>query len=140
MSLIRMAFPRFFLLGVLLALLFNHAGAKERRFVATPDKDGVQRLEMLAGEYFFDPNYVVVKVNLPVEIKAGKEPSIVPHNFVLKAPEAGLEIEESLSTEPKVIRFTPSKAGKYTFYCDKKLLFFKSHKDRGMEGVLEVTE
>ena len=24
------------------------------------------------------------------------------------------------------------------FYCDKKLLFFKSHREKGMEGVLKV--
>jgi plastocyanin domain-containing protein len=58
--------------------------------------------------------------------------------IVIKAPEAGIDISESLSTEPKIIRFTPIKTGKYVFYCAKKFLFFKSHRDKGMEGVLEV--
>jgi plastocyanin domain-containing protein len=111
---------------------------QEKKYVATQDKDGVQRIEVLAGEYFFDPNYIVVKANLPVEIKIKKEPSIVPHDFVLKAPEAGLDLFEKLSTEPKIIKFTPSMPGKYQFYCDEKLLFFRSHRSHGMEGVLEV--
>lgn len=127
---------------LIFCLTFSPGGAcgEEKRFVAQADKEGIQRIEVLATEYAFDPNYIVVKVNLPVEIKIGKEPSIVPHNFVLKAPEAGIDILESLSTKPKVIRFTPAKPGEYPFYCDKKLLFFKSHRDRGMEGILEVAE
>jgi hypothetical protein len=28
--------------------------------------------------------------------------------------------------------------GTFPFYCDKKLLFFKSHHERGQEGHLEV--
>lgn len=114
--------------------------AQKKPFVATVDKDGVQKIEMLAREYFFDPNYIVVKVNVPVEITIKKEPTIIPHNFVLKAPDAGMDIHESLSSEPKIIRFTPTKNGKYPFYCDKKLLFFESHREKGMEGTIEVTE
>jgi plastocyanin domain-containing protein len=114
--------------------------AQKKQFVATVDKDGVQRIEMLAGEYFFNPNYIIVKVNVPVEIKIKKEPTIVPHSFVTKAPEAGMDIYESLRSEPKIIRLTPTKVGKYPFYCDKKFLFSKSHREKGMEGIIEVTE
>jgi plastocyanin domain-containing protein len=95
---------------------------------------------MLGGEYFFKPKHIIVKVNVPVEIILKKESGVVPHNIVLKAPEAGIDISENLGTEPKTVRFTPTKKGKYEFICDKKLLFFKSHKDRGMEGILEVVE
>jgi plastocyanin domain-containing protein len=123
-----------------LPFLQGSACGEEKRFIAPTDKEGIQRVEVVATEYSFDPNYIVVRVNLPVEIKIRKEPSAVPHNFVLKAPEAGIDIHESLGTEPKLIMFTPAKPGKYSFYCDKKLLFFKSHRDRGMEGILEVTE
>ena len=113
---------------------------QEKRVVATVDADGIQRVEILSGSYFFDPNYIVVKVNVPVELKVKKEAGVTPHAIVLKAPEAGIDLSESLSTEPKVVKFTPTKVGKYPFVCDKRFLFFKSHKDRGMEGVLEVVE
>ena len=46
----------------------------------------------------------------------------------------------SLSTTPKSITFTPKKTGKYPFECTHKLLFFKSHKDQGMHGILEVVD
>jgi plastocyanin len=59
---------------------------------------------------------------------------------VLKDPAAALAIEQDLSTEVKKIAFTPKTAGKYPFYCSNRLLFFPSHRERGMEGVLEVVE
>jgi plastocyanin domain-containing protein len=58
---------------------------------------------------------------------------------VIHEPDAGIDINESMGKEPKVT-FTPKKVGKYPFYCDKRFLFFKSHRERGMEGVLEVVE
>ncbi len=110
----------------------------EKRFVATVDSDGVQRVSLLAGEYFFDPNVIVVKVNVPVELSARKEPGITPHDITLKAPEAGMDFKTDLSKEPKLIKFTPTKTGTYPFECAERFLFFKSHKDRGMHGVFEV--
>jgi plastocyanin len=113
---------------------------QENVYKAVVDADGVQKAEVLAGEYFFRPDHIIVKVNVPVELKIRKEPGIVPHDFVLKAPEAGIDVLESLSSEPKSVRFTPAKTGTYQFYCDKKLIFSKSHREKGMEGTLEVVE
>ena len=111
-----------------------------KTFAASIDADGIQRVELLAGAYSFNPDHIVVKVNIPIELKVRKEPGIVPHNFIIKEPEAGLDIKESLSTEQKVIKITPKKTGTYPFYCDKKFLFFESHRKKGMEGFIEVTE
>ncbi len=131
-------------LVVFVALLsFGLASAEEgeeKRVVATVDADGVQRVEVLGGSYFFDPNTIVVKVNVPVELSVKKEGGMAPHNIVMEEPDAGMEFEESMGTDPKIIKFTPTKIGTYSFTCEKRLLFFKSHKDRGMKGVLEVVE
>ncbi len=114
--------------------------AAEKRFVATIDKDGYQRVEMTAGEYYFDPSIVVVKVNVPVELTIKKTGGITPHDFVIKAPEADLDFTIDLSSDPKKISFMATKAGSYPFECSNQFLFFKSHKERGMHGVLEVVE
>lgn len=116
----------------------KHSGRKVYKAFAEPD--GLQKVDIVSGEYFFDPDHIIVKVGLPVELHIRKEPGITPHNIIINAPEAGIDVREDLSTEPKVIKFTPKKTGKYPFYCDKKLLFFKSHRERGMEGVIEVIE
>jgi plastocyanin len=116
------------------------AGDAKRTVRAAIGADGVQRVELMGGGYFFDPDHIIVKANIPVELTVRKESGIVPHNIVVKAPEAGIEIDESLSSDPKVIRFTPTTPGSYPIYCSKKLLFFESHREKGMEGVLEVGE
>jgi plastocyanin domain-containing protein len=113
--------------------------SEESKFTASVDKDGVQRVEVLAGSYFFKPDYIIVKVNVPVELRIREEPGLIPHDFVLKAPEAGIDIKEELSTEPRSVEFTPRKKGMYPFYCDKKFLFW-SHRKEGMEGTLDVRE
>lgn len=136
---------KYFLRSSILIVIFGIFPASDSigekiSYKAGIDSDGVQRIEVLAGGYFFNPDHIIVSVNIPVELKIKKEAGIVPHAFVIKEPDAGIDINESLSSEPKVIKFTPKKVGKYPFYCDKKLLFFEGHRKKGMEGILEVTE
>ena len=114
------------------------AGAHQ--VVVPVDKDGVQRVEILGSDYFFKPSHIVVKVNLPVELNVRKDGYIVPHSIVINAPEAGIKINESLSRDLKAITFTPTKVGTYPMFCDKKPPFLASHREKGMEGILEVVE
>jgi plastocyanin domain-containing protein len=120
------------------------AGADEpapvKAFTATIDPDGVQRVAVTGGGYYFDPGYIIVKVNRPVELTVTKESGFVPHDIVMESPEAGLEFAVDLSSTPKTIAFTPTRAGKYPFFCGKGLPFMESHRDKGMEGTLEVRE
>lgn len=129
--------------GLLLLLLTTLSYADEnqkKRFTATVGDDGVQRVTMLGGSYYFDPNHIVVRVNVPVALTVRKEPGFTPHNIVMEAKDAGMEFEESLGTEPKTIAFTPVKTGTYPFYCTERFLFFKDHRAHGMEGIIEVVE
>jgi plastocyanin len=119
----------------------EHSKGKENRVVATVDADGVQRAEVIGGDYYFDPNYIVVKVNKPVELTVKKASGFIPHDMLVKAPEASIDFKTDLDAKkPQVIKFTPTKVGKYPMVCDKKLLFFNSHRDKGMEGTIEVVE
>jgi plastocyanin len=131
-------------LALTMLLVFAVAGlaqdAEKKVHVASVGEDGVQRVEVRAGEYFFDPGHIVVKVNVPVELTVSKEPGL-HHDIVMREPQAGMDFKVELDKdEPRTIRFTPTRAGRYPFYCDKRFLFFKSHRDRGMEGLMEVVE
>lgn len=107
--------------------------------VVKVDQDGVQRVRVVAGSYFFKPGHVVVKVNTPVELVASREAGIVPHDLVIDAQDAGIMQKQDLATEPRRIAFTPRRIGKYAIYCSKKPPFGgASHRERGMESVLEV--
>ncbi len=128
-----------FVMAIILAISLEAAETQLKKVAVPIDKDGIQRVEINSGEYFFDPNYIVVKVNVPVELKIKKEPTIPSHDFVIEAPEAGISIKADIGNDWKIVKFTPIKPGKYPFFCSKKFLFFK-HRDKGMEGVLEVTE
>lgn len=108
----------------------------------TPEinSQGIQKVEIIGGSHFFDPNYIIVKKDVPVELIFIKEPGMIPHDVAMDSPEAGIEFKFDISDDPKSATFTPTKAGKYPFYCTKKLLIFESHKDKGMKGTLEVRE
>ena len=114
--------------------------SEEIVYQATIAADGLQHVRINGGGYFFKPNRVIVKVNVPVELTASVEESLIPHTLVIQSPEAGILVDEKLSSDAKSIRFTPRAVGKFHFYCKNKLLFFKSHREKGMEGVLEVVE
>lgn len=105
---------------------------------ASVGADGVQRARIEGGSYFFRPERVTVKMNMPVELTVSVARSLVPHSFVIQAPAAGIEIDEDLSSTPKTLRFTPTAAGSYPFYCRNRLLFLESHRDKGMAGMLVV--
>ena len=101
--------------------------------------DGVQRATIILDSYSYSPNHLIVQAGKLVELTLTRATLITPHNFLLKAHGAGLDIDEDVDHgEPTTVRFTPTKPGIYTFYCDRKLLFFKSHREEGMEGRLEV--
>src|SRR5687768_1413752 len=136
--------PRF--LFLMQALIFYFAAGRAAAqpgndpYRATVDSDGVQHVSILAGDYFFRPKHIIVKVNVPVMFVVRVEQGIIPHGLVLKAPEANISIDQDLNQQSQALTFTPTGPGKYAFYCPNKLLFFKSHRERGMEGVLEVVE
>ena len=109
-------------------------------YQSTIAADGVQHVRIEGGSYFFKPDRVIVKVNVPVELAVSVEPGLIPHTLVIQSPEAGITVDEKLSSDAKTIRFIPTAVGKYHFYCKNKFLFFKSHREKGMEGVLEVVK
>lgn len=117
-----------------------NAPVQVKEFTATIDQDGVQRVGIVGGDFFFDPNYIIVKVNVPVELTVSKGSGLVAHDIVMQSPEAGIAFAVDIADTPKTISFTPTRVGKYPVFCTKKQLFFPSHRDKGMEGTLDVRE
>ncbi len=107
--------------------------------VAALGADGIQRASLTLDSYSYEPSHLIVEAGKLVELNLTSVTLLTPHNFVLKDAAAGLAVEQDVSAGKTVtIRFTPMKPGTYAFYCDKKLLFFASHREKGMEGKLEV--
>lgn len=101
--------------------------------------DGVQRATITLDSYSYAPSHLIVQAGKPVELTLTSVTTIVPHNFILKEPAAGLNVEKDISAgkTDKVV-FTPTQAGAVVFYCDRRLWPMPSHRDKGMEGKLEV--
>ena len=105
---------------------------------AAADADA-QKFTIHLGDYRFHPDAVEVVAGRPVELTLVNDDKITPHNFTLKEPNAGIDLDAAVSAgESTTLRFTPQTAGSYIFYCNKKLPFMKSHRERGMEGKLVV--
>ncbi len=135
-----MKFTHYFLAVLLLFPPVFSLAEEERAksFTASVGDDGVQQVEMLGGSYYYEPDHIVVKVNIPVSLTVKKEPGVTPHNIVMESADAGMAFDLALDTEPKTITFTPTKTGTYPFYCTKRFLFFADHRAQGMEGKIEV--
>lgn len=102
-----------------------------------PAADAAQRFDLDLGDYAFEPAVVEVTAGEPVELALTNRDIFILHNLTLSA--GGIDLDVDVPPGDTVtVSFTPARAGRYVFYCDKKLLFFKSHRERGMEGELIV--
>ena len=101
---------------------------------------GKQFAEVSLHSFYFEPNRIVVKSGVPVELKLKKKSFVVPHNFHLMAPEAGIDVNQNVGflgifPGSKTVTFTPTKPGEYSFMCHKD-----GHMAKGMMGTLVVVE
>ena len=99
-----------------------------------------QKIEIVAGSYFFNPDHIIVKINSPVEISLVKEAGFIPHNIVVSDPDNNVIFEQDIIEEKTIVMFTPKKIGDYKMYCNNQILFFKSHREKGMKGVIQVVK
>lgn len=106
---------------------------------AAQDDGGVQRVNMFLGDYQFHPKTLSIVSGEKAELILTNRDSFVFHNFVIEAPEAGMQIRTDVPAgEPVTIVLQPMRSGTYSFYCDEQFLFFENHREKGMEGQIEV--
>ena len=101
--------------------------------------DGAQRATVTLDSYSYTPNHLIVEAGKPVELMLTSVTTMIPHNFIIKDPAGRLSVEQDVSAGKTVtIMFTPTQPGTFPIYCDKRLWPLPSHRDKGMEGTLEV--
>jgi heme/copper-type cytochrome/quinol oxidase subunit 2 len=101
--------------------------------------DGVQRASITLDSYSYSPNHLIVEAGKPVELTLTSVTTVIPHNFIIKDLTGTLSVEQDVSAGKTVtINFTPAQPGTFPIYCDKRLWPLPSHRDKGMEGTLEV--
>lgn len=108
-------------------------------FAAHAAEAEAQQVTVHLGDYRFQPATIEVVAGRPVELMLVNDDKITPHNFTLKEPAAGLDLSADVSGgQSATLNFTPQTAGTFPLYCNKKLPFIKSHRERGMEARLVV--
>ena len=101
--------------------------------------DGVQRATVTLDSYSYSPNHLIVEAGKPVELTLTSVTTFTPHNLIIKDPAGSLSVEQDVSAgKTVIITFTPPQPGLFPIYCDKRLWPLPSHRDKGMEGKLEV--
>ena len=104
-----------------------------------PDEQDIQRATITMDSYSYSPKELIVHAGEPVEFTLHNVATFTPHTFVVDDSAVGLHLRKEVSAgDSQTIQFTPKQSGSVTFYCDKQLLFFKSHRERGQEGHLEI--
>lgn len=108
-------------------------------FIVPVDADGVQRTTVILDSYSYAPAYLIVEKGKPVEFTLKSVTTLTPHNFIIKDPAGSLAVEQDVSAgKTATLKFTPMQSGTFPIYCDKRLWPLPSHRDKGMEGKLEV--
>ena len=108
-------------------------------FTVPVDSDGVQRTTVILDSYSYQPGHLIVEKGKPVELTLKSVTTLTPHNFIIKDPGGSLAVEQDVSAgKTALLKFTPMQSGTFPIYCDKRLWPLPSHRDKGMEGKLEV--
>ena len=108
-------------------------------FMVPIDADGVQRTTVILDSYSYQPAHLIVEKGKPVELTLKSVTTLTPHNFIIKDPAGSLSIEQDTGAgKTALLKFTPMQSGTFPIYCDKRLWPLPSHRDKGMEGKLEV--
>ena len=98
-----------------------------------------QAIEVKLDSFTIKPDKITVKAGQPVTLKIKNEASFITHNLVIKAPQAGVEVKVDVSAgKSGEVSFTPTQPGSYEIICDKSPPIGKSHKEKGMHGLLVV--
>lgn len=101
--------------------------------------DGMQRATVTLDSYSYTPTHIIVEAGKPVELTLTSVTTMIPHNFIIKDQSGNLSVEQDVSAGKTVtMTFTPTQPGIFPIYCDKRLWPLPSHRDKGMEGKLEV--
>ena len=98
-----------------------------------------QEITLILGDYRFTPDSLEVQAGRPVILTLINKDRFTLYNFIMQDIGAGLDIDSKVAAgSTTAIEFTPETAGSFTFYCSKKLPLMKSHRARGMEGMINV--
>lgn len=107
---------------------------------AQPPAATARTVSVELGGYRYAPDRITMAAGETLRLELVNTDKLTPHNFTLKDAGAGLDLDVDVKAgKSETVSIAPSVPGSYVFYCSKKLPLMKSHRERGMEGMLVVT-
>lgn len=98
-----------------------------------------QQIDVQLDSYSITPARINLKAGQPVVLKVKNAASFIPHNLVIKSPNASTEVKLEVGAgKSGEVRFAPTQPGSYEMLCDKAPPIGKTHREKGMHGVLVV--
>lgn len=92
-------------------------------------EDGSQTITVEGGNFYFKPNEIKVKAGTPVKLTFSSAQGF--HDFVID--DLDVKTKQLTAGNQEIVEFTPTKKGKYEFYCS-----VGQHRQMGMKGTLIV--
>ncbi len=130
-----------FVLGMVLPMILwgGFDGATAQELLRESEVSDPQNIVINMESYVFSPSEITVGVGEPITLILNNESFLVPHNFLLDDSHGVRVLDADISSgESETHVLTLTEPGIYSFYCDKQLFFFPSHREEGMEGRLIV--
>lgn len=94
-------------------------------------QESEQTIRITAQKFFYDPNNIIVKKDVPVVLELTSSDAL--HGF--NCPDLKIRAD-LLPNKTAILRFTPTKAGVFPFHCD----VFCGSGHEGMTGTIVVRE
>ncbi len=130
-----------FVLGMVLPMILwgGFDGATAQELLREREVSDPQNIVINMESYVYTPSEITVKAGTSITLTLNNQSFLVPHNFLLDDPQGKRVLEADISSgESQTLTLTLTEPGIYSFYCEKQLFFFPSHREEGMEGRLIV--
>jgi len=130
-----------FLVGLVLPMILGGTMSSATAEVLLSQREVLNSRKIVIDmeSYVFFPSEITVDHGEPLTLILNNQSFLVPHNFLLDDPQGVRVLEADISSgESQTFTLTLTEPGIYSFYCEKQLFFFPSHREEGMEGRLIV--
>lgn len=115
------------------------AAGDEEAWWASVGPDGVQRIAIRCGADFFDPNRIVVRARVPVELVISTTDDVAPQSFVIDLPAPGAgRLKAAVGPAQKKLPFLPSLHGRFQVACQDSASGPADPAQRSKKGTLTV--
>ena len=93
------------------------------------------------SSYRFHPNVIDLVAGQHIVVRLTNDDLMTHHGFTVQYPEPSLQLNAEVPAQSTIdVELWPRAVGNCLIYCDKEPFLSRSHRARGMQGLLKVRE